>query len=231
MTRTSSASRCKGPIPRPLVVILSLALIATLLVCAHAQASYDRLAAYRYAQKYWNKVCSDGYFFADSETPSLLGTGKPVPTDEEGFDCAHFVSCCIGSEANEPGGGLDVPSRTLTYGEPGAQRLVNWLIKQGAAHVVTISAMVPGDVVAYDVDRNGWIEHVALYMGEGLVTAHSISRYSAWNPKPKADIVLLHLPGPYTQPPGKLDLDWIGWAITAIVLAGLLGIILATTHR
>ena len=230
MTRTSSEPRCKGSIPRFLAVVLSLALIAALFVCAHAQASYNRLTACQYAQKYWNKVCSDGYFFADTEGPTLLGARKPVPTDE-GFDCAHFVSCCIGSEANEPAGGLGVPSRTPAYGEPGAQRLVNWLIEQGAIRVDRMSAMVPGDVVAYDVDRNGWIEHVALYMGDGLVTAHSISRYSEWNPKPEADIVLLHLPGPYTQPLGKLDLDWIGWAITAIVLAGLLGIILATTHH
>ncbi len=231
MTRTSSGSRCKGLIRRSLAVVLSLALIAALLVCVYAQSAYDRLSACRYAEKYWNKVCSDGYFFADTEGPTLLGAGKPVPTDEEGFDCAHFVSCCIGSEPNEPGGGLDVSSRTLTYGEPGAQRLVNWLIGQGATHVTTISAMMPGDVVAYDADRNGWIEHVALYMGDGLVTAHSISRYSGWNPKPEADIVLLHLPGPYTQPPGKLGLDWIGWAVTAIVLTGLLGIILAVTHH
>jgi len=87
--------------------------------------------------------------------------------------------------------------------------------------------MVPGDVVAYDVDRNGWIEHVALYMGDGLVTAHSISRYSKWNPKPETEIVLLHLPGPYAAPSG-LDLGWIGWAI---VLTGLLGIILAVTYH
>jgi len=231
VTRTSSGSRCNRSIPRFLTVILLLVLIAALFVWVDAQASYNRLAACQYAQKYWSKVCSDGYFFADSETPSLLGAGKSVPTDEEGFDCAHFVSCCIGSEPNEPGGGLEVPSRTLTYGEPGAQRLVNWLIEQAATRVATISAMVPGDVVAYDVDRNGWIEHVALYMGDGLVTAHSISRYSEWNLKPEADIVLLHLHGPYTPPPGKLNLDWIGWAVAAIVLAGLLGIVLAVNYH
>lgn len=224
-------SRCNGLLSGFIPVVLSLVLIATLFVCAHAQPLYDRLSAFQYAQKYWNKVCSDGYFFADSETPSMLGAGQPAPTDEEGFDCAHFVSCCIGSEPRESGGGLEVPSRTLTYGEPGAQRLVNWLIEQGATRVSRISAMVPGDVVAYDADHNGWIEHVALYMGDGLVTAHSISRYSVWNPKPEADIFLLRLPGPYTPPPSGLDLGWIGWAVTAIVLAGLMGVILSTTHH
>jgi len=231
VTRTSSGSRCKGLIRRSLTAVLSVALIAALLVCVHAQASYNRLTACQYAQKYWNKVCSDGYFFADTEGPTLLGAGKPVPTNEEGFDCAHFVSCCIGGEPNAPAGGLGVPSRTPAYGEPGAQRLVNWLIEQGATRVARMSAMVPGDVVAYDVDRNGWIEHVALYVEDGLVTAHSVSRYSEWNPKPEADIVLLHLPGPYEPPLRKLALGWIGWAVAAIVLAGLMGVILAVNYH
>ena len=102
MTRTSSESPCKGLTRRPLVVILSLVLVAALFVCAHAQASYSRLAAFQYAQKYWNKVCSDGYFFADSETPSMLGAGQPVPTNEEGFDCAHFPQGRTGIRATPP---------------------------------------------------------------------------------------------------------------------------------
>ena len=231
MIRRSSKSRGNGSMPRLLAVVLLLVLVAVQSTSVHAQASYNRLSALQYAQKYWSKVCSDGYFFADSETPSLLGAGEPVPMGEEGFDCAHFVSCCIGSEPNEPGGGLEVPSRTLTYGEPGAQRLVNWLMAQGATRVATISAMVPGDVVAYDVDHNGWIEHVALYMGDGLVSAHSISRYSEWNPKPEADIILLHLPGPYTLSPGRLSFEWVGWGVVAIALAGLLSIILAVSYH
>jgi len=231
VTRTSSKSRGNGSMPRLLAVVLLLVLVAAQSTSVHAQASYNRLSALQYAQKYWSKVCSDGYFFADSETPSLLGAGEPVPMGEEGFDCAHFVSCCIGSEPNEPGGGLEVPSRTLTYGEPGAQRLVNWLMTQGATRVATISDMVPGDVVAYDVDHNGWIEHVALYMGDGLVTAHSISRYSGWNPKPEADIILLHLPSPYAPPPGRLSFDWIGWGVVAIALVGLLSIICAVNYH
>ena len=103
--------------------------------------------------------------------------------------------------------------------------------RTGATRVATISAMVPGDVVAYDVDHNGWIEHVALYMGDGLVAAHSISRYSEWNPKPEADILLLHLPGPYAPSPGRLRFDWIGWGAAATALAGLLGIILAVSYH
>ena len=212
-------------------VVLLLTLSTALAVCAPVRATYDRLAACQYARDYWDRVCSDGYYFADSEGPTLLGAGESLPTGEEGFDCAHFVSCCIGSEPNGPAGGLDVPSRTVAYGEPGAQRLVDWLLDQGATRVDRISVMVPGDVVAYDADRDGWIEHVALYMGDGLVTAHSLSRYSEWNPNPEANIILLHLPGPYEPPLGELALSLIGWAVTAIVLTGLLGVILAVTRR
>ena len=74
-----------------------------------------------------------------------------------------------------------------------------------------ISDLVPGDVIAYDADHNGWIEHVALYMGNELFTAHSISRYSEWNPDPSSDFVFLHLPGAYS-PRIKATLglqDWI----------------------
>ena len=174
---------------------------------------------------------SDGYFFADSEWPTLLGAGQPVPADEEGYDCAHFVSCCIGSEPNEPAGGLDVPSRTLTYGEPGAQRLVNWLLSQGATRVKDISALVPGDVVAYDANHDSWIEHVALYMGNGLVTAHSISRYSDWNPHPDSDIMLLHLPGAYEPPPAEGTFSLMSLLVIVVALAGLAAGILIFSRR
>jgi hypothetical protein len=206
-------------------VVLLLALSSVFAVCAPVRATYNRLAACEYARDRWNTICSDGYFFEDSEGPTLFAAGEPVPADEEGFDCAHFVSCCIGSEPNEPAGGLDVPSRTLAYGEPGAQRLVNWLFGQGATRVARISAMVPGDVVAYDADRNGWIEHVALYMGHGLVTAHSLSRYDEWNPNPETDIILLHLPGAYEPPWPERALSWIRWTVIVVALAGLVAVL------
>ena len=212
-------------------MVLLLVLSGVLAVCAPVRATYDRLAARRYARDYWDTVCSDNHFFVDSEGPTQFEAGEHVPTDEEGFDCAHFVSCCIGSEPNEPAGGLDVPSRTLAYGEPGAQRLVDWLVDQGAAGVDRISALVPGDVVAYDADRNGWIEHVALYMGNGLVTAHSISRYSEWNPNPEADVILLHLPGAYEPPWAERALSWISWTVVVVALTGLAAAILAVSRH
>lgn len=212
------------------IVVLLTALAVALVVCFPVYAAYDRLAALQYARDYWDKVCSDGYYFANSEGPALLGAGGPLPTDEEGFDCAHFVSCCIGSEPNEPAGGLSVPSRTLAYGEPGAQRMVNWLLGQGATRATRISTLVPGDVVAYDADHNGWIEHVALYMGDGLVTAHSLSRYSEWNPNPEADIILLHLPGAY-EPPTEGTSSWMSWIVIVTTLAGLAAAIFIFSRR
>ena len=158
--------------------MVAATIIALSTISIHA--AYDRQAAIDYALKYWDKVCSDGYYFAESTGATWLGAGEAFPTDVEGFDCAHFVSCCIGSEPNEPAGGLEIPSRTMAYGEPGAQKLVDWLLGQGATIADDISDLVPGDVVAYDVDHNGWIEHVALYIGDGLVTAHSVSRYGQW---------------------------------------------------
>jgi hypothetical protein len=214
-----------------LAAVLSVIVTAAVAVCGPAESAYNRPAACEYARAYWNRVCSDGYYFADSEGPTELRAGDPLPAGEEGFDCAHFVSCCIGSEANDPAGGLDVPSRTAAYGEPGAQRLVNWLLDQGATRVAGVSALVPGDVVAYDTDRNGWIEHVALYMGDGLVTAHSLSRYSEWNPDPQAAIILIHLPGPYEPPPGDGRPGWVAWAAVVIALTGGLIVLLGATDR
>ena len=194
--------RCRIPIVAVAIVTLSV---------LSAHAAYDRQAAVDYALNYWDKVCSDGYYFAESTGPTLLGSGESFPADIEGFDCAHFVSCCIGSEPNEPAGGFAIPSRTVVYGEPGAQRLVDWLLGQGATLADSISDLVPGDVVAYDADHNGWIEHVALYMGDGLVTAHSLSRYSEWNPDPESAFAFLRLPGPYQRPRAKATLGLLSW--------------------
>lgn len=200
--------------------VVVLAIAAVLLVSGSCM-SYDRTAALEYALNYWDKVCSDGYYFVESTGPALLGSGESFPADIEGFDCAHFVSCCIGSEPNEPAGGLAIPSRTSAYGEPGAQRLVDWLLNQGATLANNISELVPGDVVAYDDDHNGWIEHVTLYMGNGLVTAHSLSRFSEWNPDPSSDFAFLHLPGPYEPPLPEQTPSWMSWAVIVVFLTGL----------
>jgi cell wall-associated NlpC family hydrolase len=91
--------------------------------------------------------------------------------------------------------------------------LTDWLLDQGATQAHDISNLVPGDIVAYDADHNGWIEHVALYMGNGLVTAHSLSRYSQWNPDPTADFVFLHLPGAYHPTRTSSTLGILSWLL------------------
>jgi len=88
--------------------------------------------------------------------------------------------------------------------------------------MLDISSLVPGDIVAYDADHNGWIEHVALYMGNGRVAAHSISRYSEWNPDPTSDFIFLHLPGAYSCRllQGTLGLqDWLHLVLAVARLA------------
>lgn len=175
---------------------------------------YNRQAAYNYAQKYWNKVCSDGYFFEGSYPPSYLGAESPVPSG--GFDCAHFVSCCIGSEPHERGGGLDVPSRLINdpncpgcYGEPGANKLVNWLINSGnAVYKDSIDELEIGDVICYDWDNNGYWDHVVLYLGDGKIAAHSVSYWGAnWDiykqnhPNCGYKFIHINFPSPSNQPP------------------------------
>ncbi len=139
---------------------------------------YDREAAYDYAHTYWDKVCSDGYFFLSSYPPAYFGGGALVPS-ETGVDCAHFVSCCIGTEPHEKGGGLSIPSRTEAYGEPGAERLGDWLINSGVAQIQrSVKALKMGDVILYDWEGDGHWDHIALYLGQGKVAAHS---QSVWN--------------------------------------------------
>jgi hypothetical protein len=135
---------------------------------------YDRQAAYDYGQRYWDKVCSDGYFWDSPSTYVLLPTGTDIAS-MTGYDCAHFVSCCIGSESNEQGGGLDVPSRVPpTYGEPGAATLGDWLIRSGnGVQKTAITELAKGDVINYDWNGDSQWDHIALYLGNDKVAAHT----------------------------------------------------------
>lgn len=144
--------------------------------------TYDRQSAVDYARKYAYKVVSDGYFYVNSYPATYYGAGASVPSST-GCDCAHFVSSCIGDEKHEYGGGLDVPDRAGTYGEPGAARLCNWLLSSGTAiSVASVSALLPGDVIGYDWTSNGSIDHVTLYLGDGLIASHSSSHLNySWN--------------------------------------------------
>jgi hypothetical protein len=145
---------------------------------------YDRARAISYANNYVAYMCSDGCFWTNGSDFTNSGvTGGPsvhVPTYVIGDDCAHFVSCCIGAEPHMRGGGMKVPSRGGTYGEPGAQRLsYTTLIAAGyAVEVNSLSQMAPGDVIAWNWKGNTnttLIDHVTLYLGNGLIAAHAAS--------------------------------------------------------
>lgn len=142
---------------------------------------YDRARAVSYANNYSGYVNSDGYFWTNGSSYGTFTPLSPAPSSGLGDDCAHFVSCCIGSEPHERGGGLKIPSRaTPTYGEPGAARLVNnCLIGPGyATEVFSLTNMSPGDVVGWNWEGDTNIadlDHVTLYLGNGLLAAHSSS--------------------------------------------------------
>ncbi len=160
---------------------------------------YDRNAAVAYANQYWNKVVSDGYFWINGSTANYYGAGQPVPVNAPGEasgigdDCAHFVSSVIGA----PGGGLTIPSRAGTYGEPGAARLDELLVGNSAGGygttykygqlVTSVSQLTPGDVIGYDWTGSGGgsmsgIDHTVFYLGNNNIAAHSTSHDSVpWN--------------------------------------------------
>lgn len=171
----------KKSIWKIVTVLVAVTLLATMILLSvpgQAEASptgaYNRQAAYDYAQKYWDEVCSDGYFWDTPRTYISLESGTDI-RGMPGYDCAHFVSCCIGNETGERGGGLDVLSRVPpTYGEPGAAKLADWLIESGSAVEKTaIDELEKGDVINYDWEGDELWNHVALYLGDGKVAAHT----------------------------------------------------------
>lgn len=142
---------------------------------------YDRARAVAYANNYSGYVNSDGYFWTNGSSYGTFAPLSPAPSSGLGDDCAHFVSCCIGTEPHQRGGGLPIPSRVPpTYGEPGAAKLVNnCLIGPGyAIEVFSLTDMLPGDVVAWNWEGDTNIadlDHVTLYLGNGLLASHSAS--------------------------------------------------------
>ncbi len=142
---------------------------------------YDRAKAVSYANNYAGYIVGDGYFWTNGSDYYYYGAGQPVPTTLVGDDCAHFVSCCIGSQGTQWGGGLKIPSRVPpTYGEPGAGALVNTvLIAPGyATEVSSLSEMSPGDVIGWNWEGDTDIadlDHVTIYLGNGLTGSHAES--------------------------------------------------------
>jgi len=161
------------------VLFLALALVLNLLLSVPA-VGYSHSGAVAYASEHCRTVCSDGYFFPRTGIISLpLGSSI---VGVSGNDCAHFVSCCIGSEPNDSGGGLNVPSRALgnywqasdgLYGFCGADRLVRWLLQGEGTIVDSVEELQPGDVVAFSSYQGAQYSHVALYIGDRKYAAHT----------------------------------------------------------
>ncbi len=151
---------------------------------AGSTSQYDRARTVSYANNYAGYICSDGYYWTDSSDYSYTNCGTnlvPVPP-VTGDDCAHFVSCCIGSEPNVRGGGLPIPSRTATYGEPGAGNLIYTVLIPGgyAVEVSSLSELSPGDLVGWNWEGitnsdAADIDHVTLYLGNELLASHANS--------------------------------------------------------
>jgi hypothetical protein len=155
--------------------------IQIMVLQAGSTNQYDRARAVSYANNYSGYVCSDGYFWTNGSDYGSFVPGSPVPTAQIGDDCAHFVSCCIGSESHQRGGGLIIASRVPpTYGEPGAAHLVNTtLIAPGyATEVFSLNSMSPGDLIGWNWsgDTNiADLDHVTIYLGNGLLASHAAS--------------------------------------------------------
>jgi nitrous oxidase accessory protein len=180
---------------------------------------YDRLAAYYYAQKYWDEVCSDGYFVNTRTTYIPLDPGTDI-TGMTGYDCAHFVSCCIGIEPHEPGGGLNVPNTAPhIYGELGATQLGDWLITSGnGVEKPAISELMMGDVINYDWDGDGHWDHAALYIGNNEVAGHTTCVWEVdWQLIGAVDYRFVHIPAsPWiVDDDGSADFHTIQEAINA----------------
>src|SRR4051812_7688205 len=170
---------------------------------ASAVTTYNRTAAVAYANANWNKVVTDGYFWINGSTANYYGAGAPVPVNVAGEaggigdDCAHYVSTCIGSSTGSTAGGLVIPSRAGTYGEPGAARLDELLVGNSSGGygttykygqlVTSVSQLTPGDVIGYDWTGSGagsmsGIDHTVVYLGNNVIAAHATSHDGvAWN--------------------------------------------------
>jgi cell wall-associated NlpC family hydrolase len=135
-----------------------------------------------YARKYAKKVVGDGCFFTGpSDVDCSLGSGTKAPDNfADGSDCAHFVSYSLHE------GGIDTPCRYSPatcepYGEPGANNLKNILINQkGAKEVKNIYQLEEGDVVFYDWNSDGWMDHTTVYLGNQEVASHTSNGIFDW---------------------------------------------------
>lgn len=185
-----------------LALIGSLVLLV-LTVCSSAVLAYNRDAVVDYASYFYDKVASDGVYWVgkwveDEKVDSKAWNFQPGtsislaegfldlkdPGDWYSVDCAHFTSSAIGSPPKfngHSGGGLGVPNRSDGYGEPGADKLLDWAIQKVGKEVDAVDDLEKGDIIGYDLNQDGYIEHTAVYLGEKRAAAHSESWKGHWH--------------------------------------------------
>jgi Putative amidase domain len=174
--------------------------------------AYKRENALSYANKYWNLVCHDGVVAVVTEkngvdTTSLKSFPKGTDIskmDIEGEnDCAHFVSCCIGTH----GGGYPITKWEfgMAYGFLSAPNLANYLKTSGGVSLLgeflergavdeKLAGMAVGDVIGYATGTS--YKHMAIYTGKGNIACHTSSRMDkAWSVVSYSNITLFHFAG------------------------------------
>ncbi|RYL93107.1 hypothetical protein EWI07_08390 [Sporolactobacillus sp. THM7-4] len=134
----------------------------------HLRGPYNRLAAIRYAEQWWNR-----------RNPAYLKVEN---------DCTNYVSQCLHA-GGIPMSGYPVRSRGWWYRRPGwsyswaVANSLRWYLSRsgnviGAVEVDRPEKLVPGDVICYDFEGDGHWNHNAFVTakdtsGAPLVNAHT----------------------------------------------------------
>lgn len=145
--------------------------------------SYDRSAAVKYAERWWN-----------SRNPAYRNFD---------VDCTSFVSQCLHAggvpmvgQGNRSRGWWYTNNNSYSYSWAVAHALRWYLSSDGnvfnAVEVEDPTQLVPGDVICYDFQGDGHWDHNTIvtgqdWYGEPLVNAHSIdsrNRYWAYEDSP-----------------------------------------------
>jgi hypothetical protein len=99
------------------------------------RVAYDREAAYDYAKKHWNIICSDEYIAGEFGDKAFIKVPQGTKFEHEFTngkslsrehaikpngefikwknldDCTHFISCCIGRPPSDKAGGLPLKNQ------------------------------------------------------------------------------------------------------------------------
>jgi hypothetical protein len=175
--------------------------------------AYNRFAAVMCAGILFDRVALDGRVATKQGYPTKINgvTLKPgMPFRDIGaingeFDCAHFISCCVGdfpgtinfggTPMQLRGGGLRISQAVKgVYGQTHVAHLAAALLANGGRFVgrafwpthdpntraAILKELVVGDVLTYlTKDSVNHYEHAAILVGPGLIACHTKSRLNA----------------------------------------------------